>query len=61
MPSNPLRNFQTQNYYEKKPKFNGVYSRINLPQINYRAYVINHGKYKVIGIHWIACMLIIKM
>ena len=29
----PLTNFEIQRYYQKEPKFNGVYSRINLPEI----------------------------
>ena len=27
----PLTNLQTQKYYQNEPKFNGVYSRDNLP------------------------------
>ena len=38
----------------KEPKFNGVYSRNNLPKRNDGAYVINLGEYKSIGTHWIA-------
>ena len=30
MPSNPLTNFEIQEYYQNKPIFNGVYSRDNL-------------------------------
>ena len=29
MPSNPLTNFEIQEYYQNKPIFNGVYSRDN--------------------------------
>ena len=32
MPSHPLTNFEIQKYYQKKPQFNGVYSRKNLPK-----------------------------
>ena len=35
-------------------KFNGVYSRNNLPKIKARGYVINFNEYKSIGTHWIA-------
>ena len=28
-----LTNFEIQNYYQNEPKFNGVYSRNNLPKI----------------------------
>ena len=27
----PLTNFQIQKYYQNEPRFNGVYSRDNLP------------------------------
>ena len=37
------------------PRFNGVYSRDNLPnKIRDEAYVINLDKYSDIGTHWIA-------
>ena len=32
-PPHPLTNFEIQKHYENEPKFNGVYSRINLPKI----------------------------
>ena len=32
-----LTNFGIQKYYQKKPKFNGVYSRNNLPKRKDRA------------------------
>ena len=41
-------------YYQKEPKFNGVYSRNNLPKIKYGAYVRNHDEYKSMQIHLIA-------
>ena len=50
----PLTNFETQKYYQNEPKFNGVYSRNNLPKIKDGAYVINLDEYKSIGTHWIA-------
>ena len=44
-----------QKYYQNKPRFNGVYSRDNLPRrIKDRAYVINLYKYAYVGTHWIA-------
>ena len=30
MPPHPLTNFETQEYYQNEPRFNGVYSRDNL-------------------------------
>ena len=50
----PLTNFEIQKYYQNEPKFNGVYSRNNLPKIKDGAYVINLDEYKSIGTHWIA-------
>ena len=31
--SHPLTNFEIKEYYENEPRFNGVYSRDNLPKI----------------------------
>ena len=57
MPSNFLANFRIQKYYQNEPKFNGVYSRDNLPKIKDGAYVINLDEFKSIGTHWIALYL----
>ena len=55
MPPHPLTDFETQRYYQNEPRFNGVFSRNNLPKtIKYGAYVINIGEYADIGTHWIA-------
>ena len=41
--------------YKNEPRFNGVYSRDNLPKaIKKGAYVINLDDYNDIGTHWIA-------
>ena len=37
----PLIDFEIQKYYQNEPKFNGVYSKNNLPKIKDGAYVIN--------------------
>ena len=51
----PLNNFEIQKYYQNEPRFNGVYSRDNLPnKIKDGAYVINLDEYSDIGTHWIA-------
>ena len=47
----PLTNCQLQNYCENEPRFNGVYSRNNLPKIKYGAYIINLNEYKSTGTH----------
>ena len=55
MPPHLLTNFEIQNYYKDEPRFNGVYSRDNLPKtIKNGAYVINLDEYADIGTHWIA-------
>ena len=48
-----LTNFDIQKHNQNKPRFNGVYSRNNLPKKNGR-YVINVYKYKSNGPLWIA-------
>ena len=51
----PLTNFEISEYYKNEPKFNGVYSRDNLPKtIKKGAYVINLDEYTDIGTYWIA-------
>ena len=54
MPPHSLTNFEIQKYYQNEPKFNGVYSRNNLPKIKNGAYVINFDKFKSIWTHLIA-------
>ena len=41
MSSNPLTDFKIQKYYQNESKYNGVYSRDNLPKIKGETYVIN--------------------
>ena len=55
MPPHPLTNFKIQKYYQNERKFNGVFSRNNLPlKIKDGAYVINLDEYVDVGTHWIA-------
>ena len=53
MPLHPLSNFGIQKYYQNEPKFNGVYSKNNLPKIKDGEYVLNLDESKLIGAHWI--------
>ena len=54
-PPHSLTNFEIQKYYQNEPRFNGVYSRNNLPKkIKDGAYVINLDEYADVGTHWIA-------
>ena len=46
LPFHPLTNIEINEYYKNEPKFNGVYSRNNLPnKIKKVAYVINLDEY----------------
>ena len=55
VPPHPLTNFEKQKYYKNELRFNGVFSRNNLPKkIKDGAYVINLDEYADIGTHLIA-------
>ena len=54
MPPHPLTNFEIQKCYQNEPRFNGVYSRDNLPRIKDGAYVINLNQYSDIRTHQVA-------
>ena len=55
MPPHPLTNFEIQKYYKNEPRFNGVFSRNNLPKkIKDGAYIINLDECANVGSHWIA-------
>ena len=54
----PLINFEIQKYYQKESRFNGVYSRGNLPTIKDGAYIINLDGNSDIGTHWVALYVI---
>ena len=48
-----VTNFEIQKYYQNEPRFNGVYSRYNLPKIKDGTYVINLDEYSDIRTHWV--------
>ena len=55
IPPHPLTKFDIKEYHQKEPRFNGVYSRDNLPKkIKDGVYVINPDEYADVGTHWIA-------
>ena len=54
MPPHCLIDFEIQKCYQNEPRFNGVYSRDNLPKIKDGAYVINLDEYSDIGTQWVA-------
>ena len=66
-PLHPLTNFEIQAYYQNERRFNGVFSRDNLPNNNNNnnnnnnikngAYVINLDEYRDIGTHWVGSIV----
>ena len=58
LPFHPLTSIEINEYYINEPRFNGVYSRNNLPdKIKKGEYVINLDEYENTGMHWIALFL----
>ena len=58
LPFHPLTNIEISEYYKNQPRFNGVYSRNNLPnKIKKGAYVINLDEYENTGTHWVSLFL----
>ena len=58
LPFHPLINIEISEYYKNEPRFNGVYSRNNLPnKIKKGAYVINFDEYENTGTHWISLLV----
>ena len=55
MPPHPLTNFEILMYYQNEPRFNGVFSRNNLPKtMKDGEYVIKLDEYADVGTHSIA-------
>ena len=55
IPSHPLANIEISEYYINEPRFNGLYSRNNLPNtIKKEAYIINLDEYENTSTHWVA-------
>ena len=60
LPFHPLANTEISEYYANEPRFNGVFSRNNLPtKIKKGAYVINLDEYENTGTHWISLFVFI--
>ena len=53
VPLHPLHNIKITNYFNYKPRFNGVFSRNNIPRIKDGTYVINLDDKKNKGTHWV--------
>ena len=55
MVPHPLTNFEIQSYYQNEPRFNGVFSRNNLPKKRKDGtYEINLDEYADVGTHSMA-------
>ena len=54
MPPHLWTNFEIQKRYQNKPRFNGIYSRHNIPEKTDGAYIINLDEDSDIGTHWVA-------
>ena len=50
----PLTYFEIQKYYQNQPKFNGNYSRNNLPKIKDGVHIASPDEYESIGTDWVA-------
>ena len=51
----PLTNIEINEYYANEPRFNGVYSKNNLPnKVKKGACVINLDEYENTGTHWVS-------
>ena len=62
LPFHPLTNIEINEYYKNEPRFNGVYSRNNLPKtIKKGAYVINLDEYANTGRHWVSLFKIYSL
>ena len=54
LPFHPLTNIEISEYYKNEVRFNGVYSRNNLPnKIKKGAYVMNLDEFENTGTHWV--------
>ena len=55
LPFHPLTNIEISEYCKTEPRFNGVYSRNNLPnEIKKGAYVINLDEYENTDTYWVS-------
>ena len=58
LPFHPLLNIESSEYYKNQLRFNGVYSRNNLPnKIKKGAYVINLDECENTGTHWVSLLV----
>ena len=53
----PLNNIEITNYFNHKPRFNGVFSRTNSPRLKDGEYVINLDDKNSKGTHWVSLLI----
>ena len=56
MSPHPFTNFEIERYYQNEPRFSGVYSRDNLPDIKGGAYVISIDSILTLELIALLCM-----
>ena len=57
VPPHSLTNIKITNYFDYETRFNGVFSRKNLPRIKDGAYAINFDDKKSKGTHWVSLFI----
>ena len=57
VPLHPLNNIEITNYFNDESRFNGVFSRNNLPRIKDGAYVISLDDKNSKGTHWVSLFI----
>ena len=53
----PLNNIEITNNFNYKPRFNGIFSKNNLPRIKDGAFVINLNDKNSTGTHWVSLFI----
>ena len=52
-----MNNIDITNYFKYEPRFNGVFSRNNLPKLKDGGYVINLDDKNGKGTHWVSLFI----
>ena len=52
-----MTNFEIQDYFKDEPRFNGVFSRNNLPKLIKGAYIVNLDHIENTGTHWVVIFI----
>ena len=57
VPLHHLNNIGITNYLNYEPRFNGIFSRSNLPRVTDGAYVVHLDDKKSKGTHWVSLFI----